>query len=249
MRAPNALASIMSDQPQVQLVSLADGTVVPVQITGATQGVAPELLSLAERAWQRALEGYDWQGAEPGARLNVTTGVSNHSPINHAPGHAIDYYAEVGGQRLPWDHPLVRSASEAFWELGGHGVGAGPTYMGGQHYHWDISRNGVRSWSDDDGGASDRGPGAAGWLGGVSAPGGTVPSGAPAYDPTRPPSVFNPPPGYTPPGGSRPPSEREQFMNALAMLDEFRPRQNNLNAADFMVNSLPVALLPMPGIS
>jgi hypothetical protein len=206
MRAPNALmAPSMPGQPQVQLVRMEDGSVVPVQITGATQGVDPRLLSLAEQAWTEIL---------PGGQLVVTTGVSNHSPTNHAPGHAIDYYAQTeDGRRLPWNDPLVRQASERFWELGGHGVGAGPTYMGGQHYHWDISSNGVRSWSDDDGGASDRGPGAAGWLGGVSAPGGTYGGSAPAYDPTRPPSVFNPPPGsnaLSPDGAPENDEERER---------------------------------------
>jgi hypothetical protein len=34
--------------------------------------------------------------------------------------------------------------------------------MGGSHFHWDI--NNPRTWSDDDGGASDSGPGAAQWV-------------------------------------------------------------------------------------
>ena len=207
-------------------------------ITGAIDGVDDNLLRMTQDAWQQIL---------PGARIEVTTGVSNHSPTNHAPGHAVDYrVVRPDGSAVLWNDPEAQAASQLFWELGGHGVGAGPTYMGGSHFHWDVSANGVRAWSDDDGGASDRGPGAAQWFGGQGA------GSTPSYNPSRPPSVFNPPPGSPPPQNAlaaydQGPADQQ---NALAMMDQFQPRRRNmLDPADFMVQQAPIALLPMPGIS
>lgn len=170
------------------------GVPMAISLTGATQGVDSRLLQMTQDAWSQIL---------PGATVNVTTGVSDHSPTNHAPGHAVDYQViRPDGSVVQWNDPEARAASQLFWEMGGHGVGAGPTYMGGTHMHWDISANGVRAWSDDDGGASDRGEGAAQWMGGVSAPGlrdmasgapsgapsARVPSGVPSGGPPRVPS-------------------------------------------------------------
>lgn len=215
-------------------------------ISGDIDGVDKNLLRMTQEAWQQVI---------PGARIEVTTGVSSHSPTNHAPGHAVDYrVTRPDGSTVWWDDPEARAAADLFWELGGHGVGAGPGYMGGSHFHWDISANGVRAWSDDDGAARDRGPGAAQWFSGAGA--GTSPSapqGAPqgGYDPSRPPSVFNPPPGYEPSqrnaltdyAGA---PEQQYNMNALAALERFRPRSNRLDPEAFRSRRQPMQLMPMP---
>lgn len=112
----------------------------PLPVTGALRGVDPRIVDLTSQAW-----GY----VVPGGRIVVTTGVSSHSPINHAPGHALDYYVErPDGTRVRWNDPENLAASRIGAALGVHGIGAGAEYMGGTHFHWDISRNGPRTWSD-----------------------------------------------------------------------------------------------------
>jgi len=182
-----------------------------VTLSGATRGVDGRLLEMTQQAWSQIL---------PGATINVTTGVSDHSPTNHAPGHAVDYQViRPDGSVVRWNDPEAQAASRLFWEMGGHGVGAGPTYMGGTHMHWDISANGVRSWSDDDGGASDRGPGAAAWLNGVSAPGSTVPAGGNAL------------------AAAAPPQGSQNALATMGQPQEGQPEQPNQLAPDrFMLD-------------
>jgi hypothetical protein len=125
-----------------------------LSISGALDGVDEGLVGAAQQAWGYVMP--------PGSRIEVSTGVSSHSPRNHAPGRAIDFrVVRPDGSTVMWDDPEAVRAAQFGRALGVGGFGAGPTYMGGSHFHWDI--NNPRTWSDDDGGASDRGPGAATW--------------------------------------------------------------------------------------
>lgn len=123
----------------------------PLPITGAVDGVDPELLDMTARAW-----GY----VVPGGSISVSTGVSDHSPVNHGPGHAVDFrVTRPDGSVVRASDPEMLQAAQIGRSLGvrGIGYGEGPTgnYMGGVSAHWDISRHGPRSWGDDDGGTSD----------------------------------------------------------------------------------------------
>jgi hypothetical protein len=125
-----------------------------LSISGALDGVDEGLVGAAQQAWGYVMP--------PGSRIEVSTGVSSHSPRNHAPGRAIDFrVVRPDGSTVMWDDPEAVRAAQFGRALGVGGFGAGPTYMGGSHFHWDI--NNPRTWSDDDGGASDSGPGAATW--------------------------------------------------------------------------------------
>lgn len=119
----------------------------PLPVEGATRGVDPSLIARAAAAW-----GY----VVPGGRIRVTTGVSSHSPVNHAPGHAIDFQViRPDGSVVHADHPESLIAAQVGRAMGVRGIGYGSEYMGGTHHHWDVSANGYRTWGDDDGGASD----------------------------------------------------------------------------------------------
>jgi hypothetical protein len=125
-----------------------------LSISGALDGVDEGLVGAAQQAWGYVMP--------PGSRIEVSTGVSSHSPRNHAPGRAIDFrVVRPDGSTVMWNDPEAVRAAQFGRALGVGGFGAGPTYMGGSHFHWDI--NNPRTWSDDDGNASDRGPGAATW--------------------------------------------------------------------------------------
>jgi len=112
----------------------------PLPIEGAIQGVDPGLVERAATAW-----GY----VVPGGRVRVTTGVSDHSPTNHAPGHAIDFQViRPDGSVVRWNDPEALAAARVGRSLGVLGIGGGQEYMGGTHFHWDVSANGARTWSD-----------------------------------------------------------------------------------------------------
>lgn len=127
----------------------------PVSIAGALRGVDEGLVSMAQEAWGYVMP--------EGSSIEVTTGVSSHSPNNHAPGRAIDFrVTRPDGSIVRYDDPEALRAAQFGRALGVGGFGAGDTYMGGTHFHWDI--NSPRTWSDDDRNADDRDPtGAAGW--------------------------------------------------------------------------------------
>jgi hypothetical protein len=112
----------------------------PLPISGALQGVDQRIVDMTAQAW-----GY----VVPGGRIEVSTGVSGHSPVNHAPGHALDFRVlRPDGSVVRWDDPEALQAARVGAALGVHGIGGGRGYMGGTHFHWDISRNGPRTWSD-----------------------------------------------------------------------------------------------------
>lgn len=109
-----------------------------------------------------------------GFRNNDTDGdgVPDRSS-QHGTGGATDFQIlRPDGSVVMWDHPEAQQVFEVAAQMGVRGFGAGPTYMGGSYFHLDLGlggngapvRGGVTVWSDDDGGASDRGPGAAQWY-------------------------------------------------------------------------------------
>lgn len=185
----------------------------PLPISGALQGVDPRIVEMTAQAWGYVMP--------PGSRIVATTGVSSHSPVNHAPGHAIDYHVlRPDGTRVRWNDPETLNAAIIGRSLGVHGIGAGEGYMGGNAFHWDISRNGPRTWSDSGANQNPTGFGLAEYASRISAATGqpleqvlasldiAAPQPDPmyggflgderTYDPGRPPSVFNPPPYEVP---------------------------------------------------
>lgn len=119
----------------------------PLPLLGNVRGVDQGLLDKTAQAWGYVL---------PGGQIDVSTGVSSHSPVNHAPGHAIDYrVTRPDGTVVGANDPEMVQAAQIGRAMGIHGIGFGPGYMGGTHTHWDVSRNGPRTWGDDDGTASD----------------------------------------------------------------------------------------------
>lgn len=112
----------------------------PLPISGNIDGVDQTLVARTAAAW-----GY----VVPGGEIRVSTGVSSHSPVNHAPGHAIDFAVyRPDGSRVLWNDPETLYAAQIGRSMGINGIGAGRGYMGGHSFHWDISRNGPRTWSD-----------------------------------------------------------------------------------------------------
>jgi hypothetical protein len=112
----------------------------PLPISGAIQGVDQGLIDRTAAAW-----GY----VVPGGTISVSTGVSNHSPTNHAPGHALDFQVlRPDGTAIQWNDPEAIAAARIGRSLGVLGIGGGAEYMGGNRFHWDVSANGARTWSD-----------------------------------------------------------------------------------------------------
>lgn len=126
-------------------------------VNGANQ----ELVDAIAQAWGYVLPGGSIQGtsgARPGGRTSS----------QHYTGNAWDFGVfRPDGSQVRWDDPEVAMAAEIAASMGLQGFGWGPTYMGGSYFHFDdglnpyAPRGGVQYWSDDDGGASDTGPGAA----------------------------------------------------------------------------------------
>lgn len=144
------------------------GSVDAAQASGYPEGIAaamnrlpiggdmssmPQLYELASQAWGYVMP--------PGSRIEVSSAFRSHEEANHN-GRAIDFAVyRPDGSLVAWNDPEAVRAAQFGRALGIGGIGAGPTYMGGSSFHWDI--NSPRVWSDDDGGASDSGPGAAQW--------------------------------------------------------------------------------------
>jgi hypothetical protein len=108
-----------------------------------------------------------------GFRNNDTDGdgIPNRSS-QHGTGGATDFHIVENGQIVPWNDPRIEQMFGVAASYGARGFGAGPTYMSGTSFHIDLGlggngapvRGGVTVWSDDDGGAADRGAGAAQWY-------------------------------------------------------------------------------------
>jgi len=83
-----------------------------------------------------------WGYVVPGGRIAVSTGVSSHSPTNHAPGHALDFAVyRPDGSRVQWNDPEAIAAARIGRSMGVLGIGGGRGYMGGNSFHWDVSAN------------------------------------------------------------------------------------------------------------
>lgn len=139
-----------------------DPNVFSTRVTGMN-GADPALVGLIANATEQVVG--------PGARLDGTSGLRPHSHgSQHSTGGALDFGVTTrDGQRLRWNDAETADLARLGVADGIRGVGFGPTYMGGQTIHMDDGRGGatahrrpgVAVWSDDDGGASDSGPGAA----------------------------------------------------------------------------------------
>lgn len=114
----------------------------------------PRVYNAVSTAWAQVMP--------PGSRIEVS---SAHRPggrptSQHYHGNAIDFAVyRPDGSRVMWNDPEALQAAQVGRTLGVGGFGWGPTYMGGQTFHWDLREN-FMTWSDDDGGASDAGAGA-----------------------------------------------------------------------------------------
>lgn len=114
------------------------------------------------------------RGFPEGSRIEVTSGHRPGDPRQHGgPGSADFRVILPDGSRARWDHPGWQSTMGYAASMGARGFGLGPQYMGGEHGHIDLGigngsgqgvRPGIQVWSDDDGGPSDGGPGAAQFL-------------------------------------------------------------------------------------
>jgi hypothetical protein len=225
----------------------------PLPISGALQGVDQGLVDRAAAAW-----GY----VVPGGRIEVSTGVSDHSPTNHAPGHAIDFrVVRPDGSVVRWNDPETLAAARIGRSMGVLGIGAGQEYMGGTHFHWDVSANGARTWSDSGANQSPVGFGQAEYASLISAATGAplesilaeyniAPGQTPNFAPIGSPAqgVANAPMGGTPQIPGQPPQIPGQppqgtapqgSQNALAMMGQeqeqpFRTNQNSLDPRMFM---------------
>ena len=154
-----------------------DPNVFSTRVTGMN-GADPALVGLIANATEQVLG--------PGARLDGTSGLRPHSHgSQHSTGGALDFgVTSRDGQRLRWNDPATADLARLGVADGIRGVGFGPDYMGGQSIHMDDGRGGatahrrpgVAVWSDDDGGASDSGPGAARMAAELSNLGQTAPA-------------------------------------------------------------------------
>jgi len=97
----------------------------------------------------------------PGSRVVASSGVRNsEGNYGHRNGNGVDFAIyDADGNLVRWDDPRAVDFVLLARELGVGGIGFGPDYMGGNSFHMDLMH--TRVWSDDDGGASDSGPGAA----------------------------------------------------------------------------------------
>lgn len=132
----------------------------PLSYTGAL-GSDQALIDAIAQAWGYVL---------PGGRIQGTSGArpGGRASSQHYTGDAWDYGVfRADGTQVRWDDPEVLAAGQIAASMGLMGFGWGPEYMGGSYFHFDNGENpyaprgGVTVWSDDDGGASDRGAGAA----------------------------------------------------------------------------------------
>jgi flagellar protein FlgJ len=145
-----------------------DPNVFTTRITGATAGVSPELLNIIGNSTE--------QMVGPGAEVMVTSGLRPGSVgSQHSAGQAADFGVRMPGrdaegrlvlpgmdaasgrERLNYSSPEIFDIARAAVSDGASGIGIGPTYMGGDVFHFDTGRGGgsapnfgetVRTWSD-----------------------------------------------------------------------------------------------------
>lgn len=114
----------------------------------------PRVYNAVSTAWAQVMP--------PGSRIEVTSSArpEGRTSSQHYHGNAIDFAVyRPDGSRVMWNDPEALEAAKVGRTLGVGGFGWGPTYMGGQTFHWDLREN-FMTWSDDDKGPNDSGPGA-----------------------------------------------------------------------------------------
>lgn len=145
-----------------------DPNVFTTRIGGATGGVSPELLNIIGNSTE--------QMVGPGAEVMVTSGLRPGSVgSQHSAGQAADFGVRMPGrdaegravlpgmdaasgrERLNYASPEIYDIARMAVSDGASGIGIGPTYMGGDVFHFDTGRGGgsapnfggaVRTWSD-----------------------------------------------------------------------------------------------------
>jgi hypothetical protein len=145
-----------------------DPNVFTTRIGGATDGVSPELLNIIGNSTE--------QMVGPGAEIMVTSGLRPDSRgSQHSAGQAADFGVRMPGrdaegrlvlpgmdavsgrERLNYSNPEIFDIARMAVSDGASGIGIGPTYMGGDVFHFDTGRGGasapnfgetVRTWSD-----------------------------------------------------------------------------------------------------
>jgi hypothetical protein len=145
-----------------------DPNVFTTRIGGATDGVSPELLNIIGNSTE--------QMVGPGAEIMVTSGLRPGSRgSQHSAGQAADFGVRMPGrdaegrlvlpgmdavsgrERLNYSSPEIFDIARMAVSDGASGIGIGPTYMGGDVFHFDTGRGGasapnfgetVRTWSD-----------------------------------------------------------------------------------------------------
>ena len=155
----------------------------------------------------------------------------------HDDGGAGDFHlthAELGmlDHTNPAHIPVLQEVVRRARAAGITGIGMGEGYMGPHGIHIGFGAPAV--WGA--GGSSANAPD---WLREAY-----YGADAPAYDPARPPSVFNNPESAP---NALAPRQQDPRLNALAMLQQFQPRTNALNAADFMAQPYSNQLIPIMG--
>lgn len=139
---------------------------VPVEFVGNATGTGrPNRRITSTIAGAVAAAGYQ------GYRVTVTSGLR---PDDHGSQHSTGGAADVAiyrpdGSQVAWNDPEAIAIAEAAASMGVMGFGAGPNYMGGNHFHFDMGTGGenaaargrITVWSDD---PESSGPGAAEWY-------------------------------------------------------------------------------------
>lgn len=102
--------------------------------------------------------GPDWQ-------IQPTSTYRPGDPRQHGQRNAMDFgiVNAKTGERLSWDDPRLKAVAVDAASRGVRGFGAGPNYMGGNTFHFDIRDGDIGVWSDDNGKTSQGGPGATMW--------------------------------------------------------------------------------------
>lgn len=200
---------------------------------GATRNLplSPDLIGALGYLADMGITASVYSGGQPG----IGTSDRRTGSTRHDHGNAGDFHLthpELGmlTYENPDHIPILQEVVRRGREAGLTGFGMGPGYMGPNGIHIGFGAPAV--W-----GAEGSSANAPDWLREAY-----YGADGPAYDPARPPSVFNTPQnalaGPSQPQGGMTPQE-----NALAMMQALRPPQmqaNYLDPADFMSQPFPM---------
>lgn len=139
---------------------------IDVEFAGNTSGAGRP-----DRRITDAITGAVAAAGYNGYRVRVTSGLRpGDRGSQHSAGVAADFaIIRPDGSQVAWNDPEARAIALAAASMGVLGFGAGPNYMGGNHFHFDLgtggdiaaARAGITVWSDD---PESSGPGAAQWY-------------------------------------------------------------------------------------